>query len=176
MLNTIRELFAQKGELDYGEGVSQLAHALQCAHLAEQANQTPAFITACLLHDIGHFITPDESFPCNDYAHEKLGAKWLKTHFDSEVTAPIALHVEAKRYLCAVDPIYQGSLSEASMHSLQLQGGRMSLKEVSDFQARKFNKTACLLRQYDDLAKDLNAETPPLEYFLTNHVALCVKN
>ncbi|MCY4044009.1 MAG: HD domain-containing protein [Cellvibrionales bacterium] len=175
ILNPIRTLFNEKGELDYGEGVTQLAHALQCAYLAEKSQQTPAFITACLLHDIGHFITPSEALPEADYAHEKIGAQWLKDYFSADVTAPITLHVEAKRYLCAVDASYRKSLSDASHHSLQLQGGQMSLKEVSDFQARKYNKQACLLRQYDDLAKETDCQTPSLDYFIETYVAPSLK-
>src|SRR5205823_4068872 len=49
-----------------------------------------------------------------DARHEEEGAAWLETYFGPAVTAPIRLHVTAKRYLCAVDPAYREGLSSAS--------------------------------------------------------------
>jgi len=39
--------------------VTQIAHALQCALQAEQADASAAMITASLLYDIGHLLNPD---------------------------------------------------------------------------------------------------------------------
>ena len=36
LLSRLEELYAQKGNLRYGEDVTQLQHALQCGALAEQ--------------------------------------------------------------------------------------------------------------------------------------------
>ena len=56
-ITSIKEIFFNFGENYFDEkNVTQLRHALQCAYLAEEENSTPAFITACLLHDIGHLI------------------------------------------------------------------------------------------------------------------------
>ena len=56
-LSDITQLLTVEGENQYGgEAVSQLEHALQCATLAEQANETAHTITAALLHDIGHLL------------------------------------------------------------------------------------------------------------------------
>ncbi len=53
----IIDLYCRDGARQYGrEAVSQLEHALQCAHLAERADAAPELIAACLLHDIGHMI------------------------------------------------------------------------------------------------------------------------
>ena len=52
----IEQLFASEGAADYlGEAVTQAAHMLQAAALAEQAGATPALVAAALLHDVGHF-------------------------------------------------------------------------------------------------------------------------
>jgi predicted HD phosphohydrolase len=105
----ITDLFDRHGESRYGEHVNQREHMLQCAKLAEDAEDTPAMIAAALLHDVGQFLegagdaAEDHGY---DAAHEKLGEAFLSQWFPEEVTAPIALHVAAKRYLCAVEPGY----------------------------------------------------------------------
>ncbi len=50
-------LYRTYGARQYGrEAVSQLEHALQCAHLAESAGAAPALVAASLLHDVGHMV------------------------------------------------------------------------------------------------------------------------
>lgn len=125
-------LFEQHGAGMYaGELVTQLEHALQAAHFAEQASEPDSLIAAALLHDIGH-LTHDFDEDCAgqgiDDQHEMAGADWLSEHvgFGPEVTEPIRLHVPAKRFLCAVDANYLSELSDASRLSLKLQGGPFS--------------------------------------------------
>ena len=56
-LTDIELLFARHGANQYsGEPVTQLEHALQTAHLAEQSGADDALVTACLLHDLGHLL------------------------------------------------------------------------------------------------------------------------
>ena len=55
-IDQIRDLFNQRGHLAYGEGVTELQHALQAASLAEQDNAPDNQIVAALLHDIGHLL------------------------------------------------------------------------------------------------------------------------
>ena len=52
-LEDIERLYAERGALGYGEGVSQVEHAVQCAALAEEDGAPPSLIAAALLHDIG---------------------------------------------------------------------------------------------------------------------------
>lgn len=75
------------------------------------------------------------------------------------------LHVAAKRYLCAVEPSYVDELSASSKLSLELQGGPMNAAEVSAFEALPHFAAACRLRRYDDIAKDPDAVSPPLEHY-----------
>ena len=70
-----------------------------------------------------------------------------------EVTAPVALHVAAKRYLCAVEPGYLDDLSPSSARSLALQGGPMSPAEVRAFERLAHHEAATLVRRWDDRAK-----------------------
>jgi predicted HD phosphohydrolase len=49
-IEQITALFRVQGTVQYGsEAVSQLQHALQCAHLAERSGSAPALIAAALL-------------------------------------------------------------------------------------------------------------------------------
>jgi phosphonate degradation associated HDIG domain protein len=167
------------------EAVSQLEHALQCAHLAEIAEESPETIVAALLHDLGHMLgansqrpkfamqgegdgksqDPDQTPPTTDDLHQYIALPFLRGVFGDAVLEPIKLHVEAKRYLCATDPDYWEALSPASKHSLVLQGGVHSPEQASAFEALPFSDRAARLRRYDDLAKVPGARTPGLEHY-----------
>jgi predicted HD phosphohydrolase len=90
----------------------------------------------------------------------------LETLFSPAVTEPIRLHVEAKRYLCAVNPTYWDSLSTASKHSLEIQGGVFSPQAAAQFIQQPYAKEAVQLRVWDDRAKVPALQVPPLEHFV----------
>src|SRR5215472_8867367 len=121
-IEVLATLFADQGSRDYfGEPVSQAAHMLQTAAHAHAAGARPALIAAALLHDVGHFLGPvsgDDLMNGIDNHHSEVGAAWLATWFPAAVTEPVRLHVAAKRYLCAVEPIYLTELSIASLYTL----------------------------------------------------------
>ncbi|RCS46278.1 HD domain-containing protein [Bremerella cremea] len=165
----ILRLFRDRGDSAYGyEAVSQLEHALQAATLAVEANASSELISAALLHDIGHLLhelpddAPDQGI---DDHHENSGFHFLKSHFGPATYEPVRLHVDAKRYLCAVKAEYHEQLSEPSQVSLRLQGGPMNPEEVSQFESNPFYQAAVELRYWDDTAKDPAMKTPPLEAF-----------
>jgi len=164
----IFQLFARHGSSGYGEDLSLEQHMLQSAALAESLGAPDPVVVAALLHDIGYFLQADTGVvvePGQDFAHEALGAAWLSRAFGDAITAPIALHVEAKRYLCAVEPGYLGRLSEASRISLAVQGGVMSHDEAAAFEANPAFETALLLRRCDDQGKDAALPTQALERY-----------
>ena len=162
-------LLEKAGADRYGmEAVSQLEHALQCAMHAERTGSSPELITACLLHDIGHLVGDgDEGEAENgvDAGHEHLAADWLERYFPAAVTAPVRLHVDAKRYLCRAEPHYWAGLSQASKTSLEVQGGIYSAEEATGFIARPFAADAVLLRRWDDAAKTPQLKTPDLAHY-----------
>jgi phosphonate degradation associated HDIG domain protein len=168
----IAELFAQHGDQPYEgarrETVSALAHALQCAQLAEWAQASPPLVAAAFLHDIGHFLAAEAIARDDavDDAHELIAVPFLSEAFSAEVVEPVRLHVMAKRYLVRVEPHYAGGLSPASLHSLMLQGGPMSDEEMDRFESLPFARDAVQLRRWDDLAKQPDRRTPPLAYYL----------
>lgn len=167
----IEQLFELHGQKHYDgarqEPVTALAHALQCAQLAEWADAEPSLVAAALLHDIGHFLEADDHVPDDmDDAHELRALPFLMRAFGPAVAEPVRLHVEAKRYLVSATPGYLATLSPASVHSLSLQGGPMSLAERVVFDAMPFSRHALALRRWDDLAKEAGKRTPPLDYYL----------
>lgn len=165
----IIRLLNEHGDSQYGgEAVTQREHALQCALLAEQSGAKPSLIAAALVHDIGHLLhnLPDDAPEAGvDDQHEVLAASWLSERFPPSVVEPVRLHVAAKRYLCATDPIYYDQLSEPSRLSLRLQGGPMTAAQASEFLSSAFCADAINLRRWDDAAKVAGLETPPAEHF-----------
>jgi len=174
-LDTIDDWFRYRADGMYaGEAVTQLEHALQCATLAQDEGAHPELIAAAFLHDIGHLV--EDMIDIND-PHEKIAVNLLCKLFNDAVTEPIRMHVEAKRYLCAIDPLHWSTLSEMSKRSLIWQGGPFSAPEAMTFISLPHADDAVRLRQWDDAAKVSGAKTPSLDIFLNiiRRVALPVK-
>lgn len=175
MIDRIFDLFARFGADGYGEDLSLAQHMLQSAALAQALGAGEGEIIAALLHDIGYFLHAEatgHADPGQDFAHESLGAVWLSQAFDEAVTSPIALHVEAKRYLCATQPGYFERLSGASQLSLSQQGGVMSPAEANAFAQRPGFEAALLLRRCDDQAKDAALPVQSIEAYRERLIAL----
>ena len=176
-LKTITLMFDASGTLRYGEHVNQMEHALQCALLAQQAGAGDELVVAALLHDIGHLLHRDARgalLAGVDDVHENLGAKYLAKWFGPAVCQPIALHVQAKRFLCLREPAYHDVLSPVSQRTLALQGGPMSEAQALEFEAGEHAVAAVQLRRWDDEAKVAGLATPPLSYFMAM-VEKCVQ-
>ncbi len=168
LVDEIFRAFAAHGGDSYGEHVTQLDHALQCALLAAEEGAGDPLIAAALLHDFGHLFEGRGDVAerdRRDARHEAYGARSLRRWFGPEVTGPIALHVAAKRYLCAAEPGYETSLSPASTLSLELQGGRFTTAQCRHFEARTFAADAIRLRRWDDSGKAVGRPTPDLESY-----------
>ncbi len=178
MLQQLLKPYQQYGNLHYGEGVTELAHALQAAQLAHEAGENESLIAAALLHDYGHLVhglgenIAEQGVDAN---HETVGANALEKWFPTSVTEPIRWHVAAKRYLCATELGYFDQLSPASVLSLQLQGGPMNPEELEEFSARPFSEEAVRLRRYDDQAKNPSANPPGLVTYFPVLKSLLVK-
>ncbi len=131
----IGDIFDRRGDDEYlGEPVTMAQHMLQGATIAAQNAMSEEIVVAALLHDIGHFTSEFGTFSMDDTEdrfHEEAGAELLEQFFPSVVTDCVRYHVAAKRYLCATKPEYFKRLSEASIHSLNLQGGPMGADEVA---------------------------------------------
>jgi predicted HD phosphohydrolase len=56
-------LFAEAGRRAYGESITQLEHALQCAALARHDRADDEIVVAALLHDVGHLVEDETDRP-----------------------------------------------------------------------------------------------------------------
>ena len=175
----IFDLLERMGGDHYGEAVTQLDHALQTAHHAREAGETDALVAAALLHDIGHLLQKhgqDAADRGIDAVHERIGAAWLAQAFAPEVSEPVRLHVEAKRYLANAEPGYADALSPASLQSLHLQGGPMNQDEAAVFRPHPHFDTAIRLRCYDEMGKTEGAVIAPLATYRNKLTALAARS
>lgn len=165
----LADIFERRGGEEYlGEPVTMAEHMLQGATLAEAAGASDTIVAAALLHDIGHFTSEFGTFSMDDTEdrfHEEAGAQVLERFFPPLVTDCVRYHVAAKRYLCATRPEYFNRLSEASIHSLNLQGGPMTPAEVAEFERNPNLKEIVQVRYLDDAGKRADMATPPFAHF-----------
>ena len=167
----VLDLFERFGRQNYDEDITQLDHALQTAALARSEGAEPALVAAALLHDVGHLLELQaggvaDGDVADDLAHERTGVRYLAAIFPAAVTGPIALHVAAKRYRCAVDPTYHAGLSAGSTASLARQGGPMDPTEAARFEANPAHADAVRLRGWDDAGKVEDLDVPTLATYL----------
>ncbi len=133
-------------------------------------------VAAAFLHDIGHLLPPElangestlgymDGYGTVD--HEKLGADFLREQgFSEKVAQLIENHVNAKRYLVYKHPDYFARLSEASVRTLEFQGGPMKAGEALAFETNPYFKGILQLRAWDEQAKIPGLATPGIEHYL----------
>ena len=156
-------LFDGRGGERYGEAVSKRDHALLTAAAARAAGHAPSLVLAGLLHDVGHLLGEVDDW-AGVHDHAELGGDWVEARFGPGVSGPVRLHVEAKRYLCGVEPGYAEGLSPASQHTLTHQGGPMDGDEQRVFESREGWQEAVLLRRLEDgLGKSSGVSVDSLE-------------
>jgi [1-hydroxy-2-(trimethylamino)ethyl]phosphonate dioxygenase len=160
---------ARGGGAYFGERLTITEHGLQAAWFAAHESAPETLIIAALLHDIGHLleaVPEDLAEWTSDAHHEQIGGRWLARRFGPEISEPVRLHVPAKRYLCATDARYAGQLSDASVHTLRLQGGPMSVEETRRFESERYFREAVRVRLWDDQGKVAGLKTPLLQEYL----------
>ena len=173
MTDRLLHAMSTSAALQYGrERVDELAHALQCAELAESAGADEELLLACLLHDVGRYAVAQEEVddtlesiaPDAGYArgHHEAGADLIAPYVPERVAFLIRAHADAKRYLCATDPRYYDTLSPGSKHTLTLQGGIMTAEEAERAATHPWWGDAIRLRRWDDGAKERGRPTRPL--------------
>lgn len=152
--------------------------------MAKTNNADEETVIAALLHDIGQFLPAAEvqsiAHEVRDMnseddksaggvgrvGHERIGEKYLlRLGFRQKVASLVGSHVAAKRYLCATDPAYHDTLSEASKKSLMFQGGPMKGAELEAWAANPWCPEMCQLRKWDDGAKIVGLEVSPADAY-----------
>ena len=159
-------LLLAHGARRYGESVTQLAHALQCAAHARAAGADDDLVLAALLHDVGHLGASGERVAQHETPrrhHGEQAARLIIPYVPERVAWIVEHHVIAKRYLCAVEAGYAASLSPASVRSLTAQGGPLGAEECGALERERWFEEAVAVRRWDDLAKDPTAVVAPLE-------------
>jgi predicted HD phosphohydrolase len=174
MADRLIEAMTRSAAHQYGqERVDELAHALQCAELAEAAGADEELVLACLLHDVGRYAVDQDTVsdslaaaavsPDARRGHHEAGADLIAPHVPARVAFLVRFHTEAKRFLCTTEPGYHATLSPGSKHTLTLQGGLMTRAEVAQAQERPWWPEAIALRRWDDAAKVVGRPTRSLE-------------
>jgi gamma-butyrobetaine dioxygenase len=154
-----------------GEDVTMAEHMLQCAAFAQSENASGELIITSLTHDMGHLHTSDADELQNsgtDAHHDDVGANWLAERFGLGVSQPVRLHVAAKRYLVTTNPNYLKRLLDASMYTLQLQGGEINAEKGSQFSLNPHASAAIAVRLWDDRAKTVGLALPGLSAYQQN--------
>jgi phosphonate degradation associated HDIG domain protein len=171
--NEIMFLFEKYGAEDYdGEPVSQASHMVQCAMQAMGDGEDLELILGAFLHDIGHLLKHEmRTQPMGKYGvvnHEGIGAEYLRGKgFSQRICAMVEKHVDAKRYLVAAEPSYREKLSQASLKTLEYQGGPMGPEEMIAFKQHPFFYDIIKVRVWDEMAKNSEAILLPLSHFRT---------
>ncbi len=170
IVDEVIALLAKSGGDEYfGEAVSKLEHALQCAWHAQQAGAEEELVLAALLHDIGHLF--DEEGTVRDERvgvvnHDEMGQQWLLDRgFSPRLATLVGGHVDAKRYLTTTNAAYLERLSPASVETLRLQGGPMSAEDLAAYASQPELRDMLRLRSWDEMAKDPDWTGPGLESY-----------
>jgi predicted HD phosphohydrolase len=173
MADRLIEAMTKSAARQYGtEGVTELAHALQCAELAAAAGADEELALACLLHDVGRYAVAQEEIddtleqvaPRGGTVpgHHEAGADLIQPYVPKRVAFLVRAHADAKRYLCAADPGYYDTLSKGSKHTLTIQGGVMTADEAVSTATQPWWPDALRLRRWDDQAKVVGRPTREL--------------
>lgn len=140
-----------------GDPVDILDHGLQVASvLAERNPEDEQLQVAGLVHDIGHYLVPDD-----EEGHGAHAARAVEGLLGPRVARLVALHIPAKRYLAAADPHLV--LSPESARTLGCQGGPMTRQEVAAFETDPDFEAAVALRRADDAGKVVGLRVAALE-------------
>ena len=151
----------------FGEQVTQLDHALQCAKFARDSGADDECVLGALFHDIGHLLDQNQDHErmgdLGIVKHEDYGAKYLEDlGFSSKVQELVRQHVNAKRYLIWKNPkLYYKKLSEASKATLIYQGGGMNDQEAERFEAIPYFEDVMKMRNWDDKGKIVGMKNVP---------------
>ena len=170
VIDEVFELLQRSGGEEYfGEPVTKLQHSEQCASHARNAGADEELILASLLHDIGHLLEVEGALRDERVGvinHDEIGQNWLlERGFSKRLAALVGGHVDAKRYLTAVNPGYLARLSPASVETLRLQGGPMNESSAAEFAVVPELRDILRLRSWDEMAKDPKWEGPRLESY-----------
>ena len=155
-------LFEDYGNSMYtiGEPMTITEHSVQTAYAARDSAENMEAQLSCLLHDVGHLCGLESHQEpgmdgCGTEDHERVGAEFLGSLGFSDTVSYLALHhVNAKRYLCAINQEYMDGLTPASKTTLSHQGGPMSEEERREVEKDSRWPLVLRMRSYDEAGKN----------------------
>lgn len=172
-------LYERFGDSDYiGEPVSQIEHMSQAAELAMAEGFDDEVVLAAFFHDIGHICgeSAENMGGFGVVSHERLGADFLRrAGFSERMARLVEYHVQAKRYLTLKEAGYYERLSEASRRTLEYQGGVMTAEEAEIFEKDPLCAVSLRMRQWDELAKEMNVPLLDLDILKRKALGLLPK-
>lgn len=172
----IMQLFHQKGQEIYCEGINIIEHMVQCANLAAKETTDEEIILAAFLHDVGHLLDTKQLESFDGKNHAFIGAKFVQSKgFSTRIVVLIQNHIEAKRYLALVDPLYYQDLSELSKQNLAAQGGRMTTAEAMTFEESPYYEWNVKMRKWfeaDKTAIVLEKDLEKYQAMMLRHLEL----
>ncbi|KAJ2752941.1 hypothetical protein GGI19_003479 [Coemansia pectinata] len=143
--------------------MTQLDQALHVAQLAKKDGVDPETVLAALFQDIGHVCPPPEGSTetvdededaSSAFDYRMHGANYLRSlGFPKKMCELVESDVMGRRYMAAIIPMYEESLSSTSKESLKLQGGSLSSTEAREFEKDPLFKEKVKLVQWNDAAK-----------------------
>jgi len=141
-----------------GENISKASHMIGAARCAQINWLDNELIVACLFHDIGHLLAPDDTGGYGVANHAQIGASLLcALQLSPRICDAVFHHVNAKRYAVGTDPTYV--LSPASKETLKFQGGPMvHAPERYKFKNNPAFDDAMAVRECDDTSKMLDLD------------------
>ena len=168
-VRVLAEKFASEGAAEYlGEPVTQAAHMLQAAMLAERDHAGNALIAAALLHDVGHFagtMTGHELMEGTDNRHSEAGARVA-----GPVVRPGGHRAgPAARRGEAVPVRDRAGLYGRAVARLGLHAGRAGRAdagpELAEFEAHPYASAAIRVRRWDDAGQGARGQPPAFGHF-----------
>jgi predicted HD phosphohydrolase len=170
IINEVFALYEKHEKNDHTvEPVLNLEHVSQVAALAEEEGFEDEVVLAAFFHNIGYLFTIDEKtkskFDPDNIDQERLGADFLRERgFSERVASLVESNVIAQRYLGYKYPEYYDRLSDTDKLTLELHGGRMTVKEAAKFELDPDADVSLRLRYWDDKAKQVNKQLPDIRH------------
>jgi predicted HD phosphohydrolase len=158
-VDALAELLASGASERDGEALDALAHHLQCAALlAERAPDDLELQVAGLVHDVASTV-----WPGRPATHARAGAALVQPLLGERVAWLVGRHDQAKRYLVTTEPEFRARLSDASVITLEAQGGLLDPAEQAALAAAPDFDAVLMLRRADDDAKVPGKPVPDLD-------------
>ena len=119
-LDELISIYDKVGSQSYKnlDGITQKAHVLQSAYLAQICGAPEDVIISLLFHDVGYFLKDNQDI----YDDSDFGAEWLECEGFPLLCSDFVKYLcIAKVTLCMEEPLYYSSLPKVSQESYKVQ-------------------------------------------------------